>query len=113
MRQILLQNVSVILLANATKVYYKIHQVFLLQNVTALLQNVTILLQNATVITKCDDFIAKCNSYYKMRDSLQTATVHLGHNYSRTIKPILSKTPLFTGFASTAPKLVCKYWNIC
>ena len=62
MRQILLQNVPVTLLANATKVYYKIHLAFLLQNAT-------ILLQNATVITKCDDFITKYNSYYKMRDS--------------------------------------------
>ena len=47
MRQILLQNVTAILLQNETKVYYKMCQIFLLQNVT-------VLLQNATVNTKCD-----------------------------------------------------------
>ena len=48
----------------------------LLQNVTAiLLQNTTVLLKNATVITKCDNFITKCDSYFKMRRLLQIATV--------------------------------------
>ena len=39
-RQILLQNATAILLQNTTEVYYKMRQVFLLQN--------------ATFITKCD-----------------------------------------------------------
>ena len=98
MRQILVQNVSVTLLANATRVYYKIHLVFLLQNAT-------ILLQNATVITKCDDFITKYNSYYKMRDSLQTATVHLGHNYSRTVKPIIEQGTFIYRFCFYCTKI--------
>ena len=46
MWQILLQNATSILLQNAAKVYYKLHQVF---------------------ITKCHSFITKCDSYYKMR----------------------------------------------
>ena len=46
MRQILLQNATVILLQIATGVYYKMRQSFLLQNET-------ILLQNATFITNC------------------------------------------------------------
>ena len=57
------------LLQNATELYYKMRQVFLLQNATTLLQN-------ATVITNCDDFITKWDSYYKIRLLLQTATVH-------------------------------------
>ena len=49
----------------------------LLQNVTAiLLQNATVLLQNTTVITKCDDFVTKYNSYYKMHHLLQNALIH-------------------------------------
>ena len=55
MRQMLLQNVTAILLQNATEVYYKMRQ---------LLQNATILLQNATVITKCD-------IYYKLLRTLE------------------------------------------
>ena len=56
-------------------VYYKMRQI-LLQNMTAiLLQNTTVFLQNATVITKCDYFITKCKSYFKMRGLLQIATV--------------------------------------
>ena len=62
MRQVLLQNATAILLQNATKVYYKMCQGFLLQN--------------AIVITNCDDFITKCDSYYKMRRLLQIAAVH-------------------------------------
>ena len=49
--------------------YCKIRQV-LLQNASV------ILLQNATVITYCDDFITKFYSFYKMRRLLQIATVH-------------------------------------
>ena len=53
----------------------------LLKNVTAiLLQNATVLLQNATVITNSDGFLTKCDSYYKMRRSLQIATVHTSDN---------------------------------
>ena len=71
------------LLQNATDVITKCGSYFitkcdrsLLQNASDfLIQNATVLLQNATVITKCDDFIAKCDSYYKMRRSLQIATV--------------------------------------
>ena len=39
MLQILLQNATAILLQSATEVYYKMHQVFLLQNATVLLKN--------------------------------------------------------------------------
>ena len=56
MRQIVLQNATAILLQNATKVYYKMRQVF---------------------FTKCDSFIIKCASYYKMRRLLQIATVQM------------------------------------
>ena len=45
MRQILLQNVTAILLQNAAEVYYKIRQVF---------------------FTKYDSFITKCDSHYKL-----------------------------------------------
>ena len=58
MRQTSLQNATVILLQNATKVYYKMHQFY--YKIQQLLQNATILLQNATVITKCD-------VHYKLR----------------------------------------------
>ena len=67
MRQIS-QNVTAILLQTVTEIYYKMRQVFLLQNATVLLQNVT-------VITDCDSFITKCDSFYKMRRLLQIATV--------------------------------------
>ena len=41
-----------------------------------LLQNATtILLQNATVLFKNASFIKKCDSCYKMRRSLQIATI--------------------------------------
>ena len=56
MRQIS-QNVTAILLQTVTEIYYKMRQIFLLQNATVLLQNVT-------VITDCD-------SFYKMRRLLQ------------------------------------------
>ena len=59
MRQTLLQNGTAILLQNATKVYYKMRQLFLSQNAT-------VLLQKATVTTKHNNFIAKCDIYYKM-----------------------------------------------
>ena len=49
--------------------YYRMRQIWS-QNVTA------ILLQNATVITKCDDFITKCNSNYNIKRLLQIASVH-------------------------------------
>ena len=43
------------LLQNASKFYYKMQQLFLLQNAAAfLLQNAPMLLQNAAGITKCD-----------------------------------------------------------
>ena len=56
MPQILLQNVTAILLQNATEIYYKRVRFF---------------------ITKCDDFITKCDSYYKIRRLLQIAAVQL------------------------------------
>ena len=59
MRQMLLQNATAILLQNAREVYYKMYQVFLLQNATVLLQKAT--------VTKWDDFITKCGVYYKLR----------------------------------------------
>ena len=49
MRQLLLQNATVILLQSATEVFCKMCQVL-----GHLLQIVTILLQNATLITNCD-----------------------------------------------------------
>ena len=49
MRQLLLQNATVILLQSATEVFCKMCQVL-----GHLLQTVTILLQNATLITNCD-----------------------------------------------------------
>ena len=49
MRQILLQNVTAILLQNAAEVYYKIRQVFFTKY--------DVLSQNATVITNCDSTI--------------------------------------------------------
>ena len=57
MRQKLLQNATAILLQTATKVYYKMGQVFHCKmrqfsyKMRKLLQNATILLQNATVHT--------------------------------------------------------------
>ena len=73
------------LLHNVTDIITKCDRKFitkcdrsLLQNVSGfLLQNATILLQNVTVITNCDNFITKFDSYYKMRCSLQIATVHV------------------------------------
>ena len=55
MRKILLQNATVILLQNATEVYYQMRQ---------LLKIATILLQNVTVITKFD-------VYCKLRQYIQ------------------------------------------
>ena len=60
MQQILLQNVTAILLQNTTEVYHKMRHVFCYKirqfynKMRRLLQNATILLQNATVITKRD-----------------------------------------------------------
>ena len=65
MRQIILQNVAAILLQNETEVYYKMRQV-LLQNTTVIIKwddfitkydsyyKMRRLLQNATFIAKCD-----------------------------------------------------------
>ena len=52
-----------------------------------------------------DDFITKYNSYYKMRDSLQTATVHLGHNYSKTVKPIIEQGTFIYRFCFYCTKI--------
>ena len=52
MRQILLQNVTAILLQIATEIYYKMRQFY--YKMQQLLQIARILLQNVTVITKCD-----------------------------------------------------------
>ena len=63
MRQILLQNATVVLLENATEIYYKMRQVFYYK-MRQLLQNATILLQNTTTITKC-------NVYCKLRQYME------------------------------------------
>ena len=63
MRQLLLQNATVILLQSATEVFCKMCQVL-----GHLLQIVTILLQNATVITKC-------NVNYKLQELHTAATL--------------------------------------
>ena len=61
MRQILWQNATVVLLQNATDVYYNWF------NASGfLLQNATVLLQNVTVIANCNDVIRKCDVYYKL-----------------------------------------------
>ena len=62
MRQILLQNPTDILLQNKKKVHYKMRQLFYYK---------------MQVITNWDNFVTKCESYYKMRQLLQTATVHI------------------------------------
>ena len=62
MRQLLLQNATVILLQSATEVFCKMCQVL-----GHLLQIVTILLQNATVITKCN-----CDSTYTLQKPWQS-----------------------------------------
>ena len=54
----LLQNATISLLQNTTKIYYKMRQVFYYMR--HLLQIGKTLLQNATIITKC-------NVYYKLR----------------------------------------------
>ena len=72
----LLQNSTVILLQNATEVYHKMRQVFLLQN--------------ETVITNCDDFITKSNSYYKMRGLLQIVIVQVSFD----VKSFFTNVPL-------------------
>ena len=72
LRQILLQNATVILLENATKGYCKMPQVFYYKmrqfyyKMRQLLQNATIFLQNATVITKCDIY-SKLRQYNKRK----------------------------------------------
>ena len=83
MLQILLQNATAILLQRATEVYYKMHQVFLLQNAT-------VLLKNTTVITKCDDFITKWDSYHKIRLLLQIATIQVANSYEWQITMFIS-----------------------
>ena len=83
MLQILLQNATAILLQSATEVYYKMHQVFLLQNAT-------VLLKNTTVITKCDDFITKWDSYHKIRLLLQIATIQVANSYEWQITMFIS-----------------------
>ena len=66
MRQLLLQNATAILLQNVTKIFYKMHQFFLLYYKMRI-----ILSRFAIVITKCVDFITKFvtnwDAYYKMR----------------------------------------------
>ena len=69
--------------------YYKMRRFY--YKMQQLLQNVTILLRNTTVIT--------------MRDSLQTATVHLGHNYSRTVKPIIEQGTFIYRFCFYCTKI--------
>ena len=66
MWQILLQNATSNLSRNATKVYYKMHQIVyhkmqqFYYKFRQLLQNVLILLQNATVIRTCDVYYKMC-----------------------------------------------------
>ena len=52
MRQRLLQNATVVLRENGTKIYYKMRQVFL-KKYDSFAKNSTVLLQNAAAITKC------------------------------------------------------------
>ena len=68
MRQILLQNASVILLQNATEVYYKMRLVFYYK-MRQFYYKMGQLLQIATILLK------KCDSNYKMRRLLQIETV--------------------------------------
>ena len=80
--------------------YYKLRQLTLLQSAMDSCYKLRQLfyykvrhglLQIATGITKCDEFITNSNRYYKVRWSLQIATVHmskvfdsLDHNYLLT-----------------------------
>ena len=66
------------------KCYYKVRQLFLLQSAMVCYYKVRqlfyykvrqVLLQSVTVIAKGDNFITKCDRYYKVRRSLQSATV--------------------------------------
>lgn len=62
----LLQHKNAILLQNATKLYYKMRQVFYCK---------MSLLYKMWVISKHDDFITKCDNPYKMQRVLQNASV--------------------------------------
>ena len=73
MRQMLLQNMTTILLRNAAEIYYKFRQVFFLQNATVLLQNVA-------VIYKLRRF------YHKMRQLLQNATFITNYDITQCMK---------------------------
>ena len=64
MRQTLSQNTTAVLLQNATKVYYKMRQVFLLQNTTVWLQNATEIYYKMRQVF-----------YYKMQQLLQIAMI--------------------------------------
>ena len=76
MRQMLLQNVTAILLQNALGFYYKMRQFY--YKMQQLSQIVTILLQNATVITKCD-------VYYKLRQYNKQSKIVCIHEIIRLI----------------------------
>ena len=73
MRQMLLQNMTTILLRNAAEIYYRFRQVFFLQNSTVLLQNVA-------VIYKLRRF------YHKMRQLLQNATFITNYDITQCMK---------------------------
>ena len=55
------------LLQNATEVYYKMQQKFIVKCIS-------FSTKCNSFIKKCDNFITKCNSYYKMQHLLQIAT---------------------------------------
>ena len=64
MQQILLENVTAILLQNVTEVYNKTRQIF---------------------YCKMDSFITKCDIYYEMRLLLQIATIHSYNKLSKEL----------------------------
>ena len=74
MRQILLQNATDISLQNKKKVHYKMRQLFYYKMQYKMRQ---LFYYKMQVITNWDNFVTKCESYYKMRQLLQTATVHI------------------------------------
>ena len=67
MQQLLLQNVTATLLQNATEVYCKMQQKFIIKCIS-------FITKCNSFIKKCDNFITKCDSYYKMQHLLQIAT---------------------------------------
>ena len=81
----LLQHTTDVLLQNATKVYYKMCEVFYYKNVT-------VLLRNMTVITKCEVYckmtrhIPKIKTFILYFYSLIHLSMTFSHNKSNGIK---------------------------